>query len=74
MEIEFFAPWKGIRIEIAWWVCGLGLIAIAGFWLWRWRRGASWKAIEVEINLGKVGKVKLTPNHETLRIAHQAWA
>ena len=74
MEIEFFAPWKGIRIEIAWWICVLGLIAIASFCLWRWRRGASWKAVEVEIALGKVGKVKLTPNHETLRIAHQAWA
>lgn len=74
MEIEFFAPCKGLRIEIAWWICALGLLAIAGFWLWRWRRGASWKAIEVEITLGKVGKVKLTPNHETLRIAHQAWA
>lgn len=74
MEIEFFAPCKGLRIEIAWWICALGLLAIAGFWLWRWRRGASWKAIEVEIALGKVGKVKLTPNHETLRIAHQAWA
>lgn len=74
MEIEFFAPWKGIRIEIAWWLCVVGLLGMGGFWLWRWRRGASWKAIEVEIALGKVGKVKLTPNHETLRIAHQAWA
>jgi hypothetical protein len=74
MEIEFFAPWKGIRIEIAWWICAPGLLAIAAIWLWRWRRGSSWKAVEVEIALGKVGKVKLTPNHETLRIAHQAWA
>lgn len=36
-------------------------------------QGREWNATEVEINVPGGGKVKICPNYEVARLAHQAW-
>lgn len=65
---------KGFEIAFGWPLVIISMIGILyfGYRVWRHHRH-SWKSVEVEISLGKIGKVKIVPNHEVIRIAHQAW-
>lgn len=33
----------------------------------------AWEPVEVNISIGNIGKVTIRPNHEIVRVAHQAW-
>jgi hypothetical protein len=39
----------------------------------RWIPLRSWEPVEVEVPFGGMGKLKIRPNHEVVRIAHKAW-
>jgi hypothetical protein len=53
-------------------LAGLGLLV---FVKWSHLRGMfhTWKPIELEINLGHVGKVKLCPQEQERQIAYRIW-
>lgn len=50
-------------------------IVVGGFHLFRNRRWllSKWQPVEAELEIAKLGKVKIKPNHDTVRIAYQAW-
>ena len=48
---------------------GIILTLLACWWLKR----KKFEVKELNINLGEIGKVKLTPNYHDIRIAHQIW-
>ena len=41
--------------------------------VWWWLKRKRFKATRLNIKLGGVGKVELTPNTQDLNIAHQIW-
>jgi hypothetical protein len=46
------------------------------FFAWgikRYFQKKTWEPVEVNIPIGNIGKVTIRPNHEIIRIAHQAW-
>ncbi len=51
----------------------IALALISGVYLWR-RRSVlrDWETVQIEVPFGG-GKVTIKPNHEVLKIAHQAW-
>ncbi len=52
---------------------GAAVLVIALYW---WRRRSAlqdWEPVEIDVPFGG-SKVKIKPNHEVLKIAHQAWA
>ena len=55
----------------------LGLILLLLLFLaWGIRRlfwKKTWEPVEVNIPIGNIGNVTIRPNHEIIRIAHQAW-
>jgi hypothetical protein len=59
-------------LVVASFLCGLGFVAFL-----RWSRLKAmfhtWKPIELEINLGHIGKVKLCPQEQERQIAHHIW-
>ncbi|MDX9704061.1 MAG: hypothetical protein RBU23_13600 [Candidatus Auribacterota bacterium] len=64
---------EGIDIQIG----GIGLIILVGLcvasvYLWR-KHLRGWSASEFEVNLGRIGKVKIRRNNEVACIAHRAW-
>lgn len=52
----------------------LVVLVTAGFLVWRRCRSfaSSWEPVEIVVPFVG-GKVKITPNHDVLRVAHQAW-
>ncbi len=42
-------------------------------WFFRGRRLPSWTAVEADVQLGGIGKVKIRPSYEDIQVAHQAW-
>lgn len=51
------------------------LVLLSALFIWRpWRsRGKRWEPVEIEIPFRGGGKVKVVPNHDVIKIAHQAW-
>lgn len=72
LSLKLTEGW-GIEVTINPFVWGAVFVVIVFIYLWR-RRSAlkQWEAVEVEIPFGG-GKVKIVPNHEVVKIAHQAW-
>lgn len=68
----------GLRLHLGWIL--LTIILLVGgtwlvFWLFRttpWKRGR-WDWVEAELSIANLGKVKVRPDHENVRIAYQAW-
>ncbi|MBS0189087.1 MAG: hypothetical protein JSS51_13555 [Planctomycetes bacterium] len=68
----------GLRLHVGW-ILLVGLVVVGGtwvvFWLYRtkpWKRGR-WDWVEAELTIANLGKVKVRPDHENVRIAYQAW-
>jgi len=53
----------------------LGLVIMAIAWkLWfRQRLLPQFDVVEAELDIAKLGKIKIKPNHENVQIAHEAW-
>lgn len=57
----------------------LFLIAILGGIVWAiyhfccQRKFSSWSAVEAEVPLGGIGKIKIRPSYEDIQVAHKAW-
>lgn len=52
----------------------LGLAAWVTYHYWYRHRGLpSWSVVEAEVQLGGIGRVKIRPGYEDIRVAHKAW-
>lgn len=52
----------------------LGLVALLLYLKRRSTRScADWSVVDAEVALGGIGKVRIRPSHEDVRIAHMAW-
>jgi len=51
----------------------LALLIILTWGIKRYLKTQTWEPVEVNIPIGNIGKVTIRPNHEIIRIAHQAW-
>jgi len=49
------------------------MFVIYGAWRNRSKIKLKWKPVEVEASIAKLGSVKLVPDNEMVRIAHNAW-
>ena len=61
-----------LGIEVSPWVWVLVLLLIAAFVIWR-RLAIQHHVVEVNINLGGIGCMKICPTWEDIQIAHQIW-
>ena len=50
----------------------IGIIAALLYALWK-RSSCNWAAVDAEVALGGIGKVKINPSYEDVQIAHKAW-
>jgi hypothetical protein len=76
LEIKLTQAW-GVEITVGP-VFFILLLAIAGIMLFRllnrnFRKHSSWQTLEMELSIGNIGKVKIKPSYEIIRVAHQAW-
>ena len=49
------------------------LLAFIAWGVRRYFHWRTWEPVEVNIPIGNIGKITIRPNHEIIRIAHQAW-
>jgi len=61
-----------LGIEVSSWVVALVLLLIVIFVVWR-RVAKQHHVVEVNINLGGIGCMKICPTWEDIQIAHQIW-
>jgi hypothetical protein len=61
-----------LGIEVSAWVVALALLLIVVFVVWR-RLVKQHHVVEVNINLGGIGCMKICPTWEDIQIAHQIW-
>jgi hypothetical protein len=61
-----------LGIEVSSWVVALVLLLIVVFVIWR-RVARQHHVVEVNINLGGIGCMKICPTWEDIQIAHQIW-
>jgi hypothetical protein len=61
-----------LGIEVSPWVWALVLLLIIGFVIWQ-RVNKQHHVVEVNINLGGIGCMKICPTWEDIQIAHQIW-
>jgi len=61
-----------LGIEVSAWVVALVLLLIFVFVAWR-RLAKQHHVVEVNINLGGIGCMKICPSWEDIQIAHQIW-
>ena len=61
-----------LGIEVSSWVVALALLLIVAFVIWR-RVARQHHVVEVNINLGGIGCMKICPTWEDIQIAHQIW-
>jgi hypothetical protein len=76
LEIKLTPTW-GIEITVGP-ILAILLLVIAGIVLFRllnrnFRKQSSWQTVEMELSIGNIGKVKIKPSYEIIRVAHQAW-
>lgn len=62
-----------LTISISHWFVVLAVALLAAWLLWRKMSGRFMTDVDMEINLGNIGKVSIKPNHEVKQIAHKAW-
>jgi hypothetical protein len=62
-----------ITVGISLWVVVAAVVIVLLILIFRLITTKFRSDIELEINLGNVGKVKMKPNNEVKQIAHQAW-
>jgi hypothetical protein len=61
-----------LGVEVSPWVWALVLLLIVAFVIWR-RVARQHHVVEVNINLGGIGCMKICPTWEDIQIAHQIW-
>lgn len=61
-----------LGIEVSSWVVALVLLLVVIFVVWR-RVAKQHHVVEVNINLGGIGCMKICPTWEDIQIAHQIW-
>jgi len=61
-----------LAIEVSPWIWGLVLLLIVAVVIWR-RMARQHHVVEVNINLGGIGCMKICPTWEDIQIAHQIW-
>jgi hypothetical protein len=75
-EIKFTQSW-GIEVTVGpiLIILSLILIGIALFHIWKRKiyGQSNWQTVEMELSIGEIGKIKIKPSYEIIRIAHQAW-
>lgn len=68
-----WSPWS-IHIQLSVVLIGVILIlSILGYFISRKPRYRHFDVVEVEIALGNMGKMRIKPGYEEMRIAHKAW-
>ena len=51
-----------------------GILGLLAWKLWlRERLIPDFEIVEAELNIAKLGKIKIKPNYENVQIAHRAW-
>jgi hypothetical protein len=68
----YIAEKYSLGIEVSSWVVALVLVLIIVFVIWR-RVARQHHVVEVNINLGGIGCMKICPTWEDIQIAHQIW-
>jgi hypothetical protein len=61
-----------LAIEVSPWIWAMVLLLITVFVIWR-RMARQHHVVEVNINLGGIGCMKICPTWEDIQIAHQIW-
>jgi hypothetical protein len=61
-----------LGIEVSSWVVAFALLLIVAFVIWR-RVARQHHVVEVNINLGGIGCMKICPTWEDIQVAHQIW-
>lgn len=74
LNVEFNT--KGLDVFISVWAL-IGVVVAfataAGFYSASSRGWFRWRVEEAQINLGKIGHIKIKPNADDIQIAHRAW-
>lgn len=73
LQVKLTEQW-GLDIIVSPVLWGLLLLLLLLAWgIRRHFRKRAWEPVEVNIPIGNIGKITIRPNHEIIRIAHQAW-
>lgn len=62
-----------LTISISSWLIVIAVIVAVAWLLWRKLSSRYMSDVDMEINLGNIGKVSIKPNYEVKQIAHKAW-
>ena len=62
-----------LTISISRWLIVSAVVAALSWLVWRKRSSRYMSDVDLEINLGNIGKVSIKPNYEVRQIAHKAW-
>lgn len=69
----YITPEKTVGVIVSPFVVIVFLLLVLGGFAWRNRSSLKrWETVEIEVPFG-AAKVKIAPNNEIVRIAHQAW-
>lgn len=67
----------GLKLTLGPAAIGLSILLLGAWLIWRFifanRTFRNYEVVEAELNIANIGKVKLQPNDEVVRVAYQAW-
>ncbi len=62
-----------VLLTVSYWFFAVVIVALVVWLIWRGLSHRFMSDVDMDINLGNIGKVSIKPNHEVKQIAHQAW-
>ncbi len=62
-----------LTVSISHWLVVILVVAIVAWLLWRTLSHRFMSNVDMDINLGGIGKISIKPNYEVKQIAHKAW-
>ena len=62
-----------VLMAVSYWLFVIVAVVLIIWLIWRGLSHRFMSDVDMDINLGNIGKVSIKPNHEVKQIAHQAW-